>query len=169
VWVNFGGARLEIDPDQLLLKVQRLHLCGNALPPGEPLNGDGDFFSEDCDNTVIDFTDQDFPVDDPTLYRVVTDLYTVLSLKIALNAGFDIQPKDAAGAEVDMEDMGALLALRIDADPATDGIQEITGWQALVTFLTQYLQDTGGENGVNEIPEAKYGEGGTGLGRLTDL
>jgi len=169
VWLNLGGMRVEIDPAQIITKVQRVYLCGNALPPGAPLNGDGDFFSETCDTRIYDLTDADFPADAPDLYRVVTDLYTVLSMKIALNAGFTIRPKDAAGTEVDLDDMAALLALRVDADPAFAGIQEITGWQALVNFLTEVLQDGGGVADVNEIPDAKYGEGGTALGRIAEL
>jgi len=169
IWLNFSGVRFERNPDQLMLQVMRVHLCGDALPAGAPLNGDGDLFSEHCDTRLIDMLDNEFVADEATLYRVVVDLYTILNIKMALDAGFEVRPKDAQGAEIDLSDMAALLALRIDADPNTDGIQELTGWQALITFLTGSLEDTGGVADVNEIPAAKYGDGGTAMGRLVDL
>ncbi len=83
-----------------------------------------------------------------------------------VSALLEIHPKHADGTVVDMSVPADYMSLRIDVDPATDGIQELKNWGALFSFLGM-LPDDGGAVDVGDIPSSIYGPSGLGLGRQT--
>ncbi len=161
-WMNPAGVRFEWDPNGASMhQVHTIHLCGNAIPDTIP-GGDGDYFSTSCD-TILDPTDT-------RLYRVVTDLYTLLMLDYASQYGIMVQPKHRDGSLVNVKDPADFMTLRIDGDPDTAGIQEIKTWYAFLAFL-QNLPDTDGDQ-IPNIPETVYSEDpnnlGVGMGRYIE-
>jgi hypothetical protein len=157
VYLNISGVRCSDDPSipDHPGRISRVELCGNTLPAPA---GDADSFSTSCD-TVLDLSDE------VTLYRITTDLYTLLMMDL-VTAILEIVPKQADGTPIDLTDPADFLTARVDIDPETDGIQELKAWAALVEFL-RGLPDTGGTAGLADLPEAIYGEGGAGFGRVT--
>jgi len=156
LWTNVSGVRYDYDSTGTPLnKISTVHLCGNTLPSG--LGGDEDYFSLTC-NTTVDTNDTS------TLYHVVTDLYTLLMLHMATSHGVNIVPKHADGSPVDLSDPTDYMAMRIDSDPGTAGIQEIKDWMALLFFL-QSLPDTD-TNNLPNIPKLIYDQDtGLAMGR----
>lgn len=85
------------------------------------------------------------------LYRVVSNFYNASFLKIVGNYTYhvlDIVPKDREGRPI-----ADMLAARIDADPATPGIQELKSWVGLMDYVRTF-PDTDGD-GVPDM-SAKY-------------
>ncbi len=157
VYLNFSGVRCGYDPagPQDIGVINAVYQCGSTLPADA--GGEGDVFSTGC-GTQLDLSDE------TTLYRVVTDLYTLL-LMDKVTVVLDIHPKHADGTVVDLTDPADFLTTRVDADADADGVQEVKAWAALLGFLEQ-LPDAGGDPNLPDIPEAVYGPGGTALGRL---
>jgi 5'-nucleotidase len=162
LYLNFAGMRFNADiGGPFMANVRQVYLCGNTIPPGD--GGDGDVFSSTCNNLIVDLDDAGWTSDPNTLYRLVVDLYTALLVGKAAALGFNIAPQKADGTPVDMGSLADLLSLRVDADPATAGIQELKGWQALLQFVTH----PGILNGT--IEGTVYDTGGIGMGRVTEL
>ncbi len=83
-----------------------------------------------------------------TLYHVAANTYVagLMDLLGSITLGtLRVSPKDANGVEV--EDIDLLL---VDADPATDGVQEYKAWQAVVDYAGSF-SDTDGD-GVPDVP-----------------
>jgi 5'-nucleotidase len=165
-YLHLSGVRYSVDPaGGFLQTVDALYLCGTALPAG--YGGDEDYYSLSCPASAeVDLNDT------TTLYRLVVDVYTVLVMGIAADYGLTIAPKDAAGNPIDLGDMSAILAQRIDADPATAGVQELKEWVSLLFFvwcenphpsLSCFIPDTD-SNGLGEIPSF-YDVAGAALNR----
>jgi len=99
-------------------------------------------------------------IEDDTLYPCVFDLYMFLivqsdELQSLLNAlGLPITPLNNMGQPVTFANM---LDSRLDMDnDATNGIQEVKEWMALLQFLTAPPELGGFENHI--IPDAVYGK-----------
>jgi len=96
------------------------------------------------------------PLDKTTLYPIVVDYYTIDMfntpfIKLATGAlGIQVIFKDASGNP--LTDAEGFLSARIDDDPTTPGIQEITEWEAYL----RYLQSDQFPNRV--ITDADYGK-----------
>ena len=159
VFLNISGVRCSYDeagPD-LAAVINVVHACGVALP--QTAGGDEDYASTQCD-TALDLAD------DQTLYRIVTDLYTLLLMDI-VTVVLDILPKHADGTPLDLTDPLDYMAERIDIDPLTDGIQELKAWSALLSFLRLWPDSgTSLDPDLPDIPAAVYGPGGSALGRI---
>jgi len=101
------------------------------------------------DDEVGDYVELDTSGADETLYHVTVDTYVASLMYIIgdLTSGFiTLEPKDADGNVVDP-------TTRIfDADPDTDGVQEVKLWEALRDY-TQSFEDTDGD-GVPDVPES---------------
>ena len=103
--------------------------------------------------------------DTTTLYRVVVDLYALMSLGVVASYGVVLVPKKSDGTPIDLTDMADILSMRIDADPATGGIQELKPWMALYMFLLTFPDEE--PNGIPNVPNAVYNATtGLGMGRL---
>jgi 5'-nucleotidase len=144
VFLNISGIRVEYDPNgnvQPPDRVRHVYLCGGPFT---------DPFSQTC-NTELD-TD-----DTTTLYRIVTDLYTLLSLNMVSQADLTIVPKHADGTPIDLNDMTDILTTRLDVEPATTEIEEMKNWMALLRFFTDpnlaLFPDNGGITGLPEITD----------------
>ncbi|RJP77389.1 MAG: bifunctional metallophosphatase/5'-nucleotidase [Desulfobacteraceae bacterium] len=97
-------------------------------------------------------------VDASTQYPCVLDLYIVLLLQSAdmqqllQGLAIPIVPTNADGSvEVSAAN---LLDFRLDADPVTDGIQEVKEWQAFLSYILAAESDGGL---ASMIPDAYYG------------
>jgi 5'-nucleotidase/UDP-sugar diphosphatase len=85
---------------------------------------------------------------DGVLYRITTDAYVAGLMSVLEERTYgllSITPKNADGTDV--TDM---MALRVDADPATAGVQELKLWLALWTWIQLQPDDDG--DGLPEIP-----------------
>lgn len=155
-YLNISGLRCEYDPEgPAMATVTNIYACGNALP--EEAGGDNDVFSLDC-VTELDQSDE------TTLYRIVTDLYTILMMDLVATF-LPLVPKHADGTPIDLDDPMDLLSERIDIDGDVEGIQELKNWAALLQFVLS-LPDDGGTPDVGDMPEAIYGADGAALGRV---
>jgi len=95
------------------------------------------------------------------LHRITVNIYnaTLLSLVEAQTGGLlKIIPRDAAG-----EPLAALPDTIIDADPDTEGLQELKQWLAFVQFLGSF-EDVDGDE-LPDVPE-RYREP---AGRITQV
>ncbi len=93
------------------------------------------------------------------LYRVVANLYNATFLKIVGSYTYhvlDIVPKDRGGQPI--ED---LATARLDADPATPGIQELKSWVGLMEYVKTFADADG--DGVPDVPAAYLGKLGRNL------
>jgi 5'-nucleotidase len=156
-WLHFAGVRFDYDPNGTFMdKVSAARLCGNAIPTA--YGGDEDYFSMVCTTTLN-------LADTTTLYRVVVDMYALLMLGVVADYGVVLVPKKSDGTPIDVTDTADILSMRIDADPAVGGIQELKPWMALWMFLST-LPDMD-SSGLPEVPNAIYNATtGLGMGRL---
>jgi len=100
----------------------------------------------------------DYSASNKTLYRVAADIYNATFLKIVGNFTWhilNIVPKDRKGNPI--ED---LKTVRVDADKAKPGIQELKEWMGVMEYIRSF-PDTDGEN-TPDIPEKYRGK----LGRI---
>ena len=154
-FLNFSGVRVAYNPDNpLMQRVTNVYLCGNAIP--EAYGGDGDMFCLSC-TTELDLSD------DTTLYRSGVDLYTLLLVGVAHQFGLSIIPKDINGTPIDLSNPLEYMSHRIDADPATAGIQELKEWAAFLGYVNTFFPAQG-----EGIPEAIYGDSGLALNRMAN-
>lgn len=105
------------------------------------------------------WTPLDWSASNKRLYRVVSNFYNASFLKIVGNYTYhvlDIVPKDREGTPI-----ADMLAARIDADPATSGIQELKSWVGLMDYVRTF-PDTDG-NGVPNMPARYLGKLGRNL------
>jgi UDP-sugar diphosphatase len=152
-YLNFSGVRVtyNITMAPYLQGVSSVKLCGNALPAPY---GDQDFFCTSCD-TELDLAGTD-------LYRCVVDLYAMQMMHVITYASYGmlpIVPKHADGSPINMGNPADYLLCRIDADPATSGVQELKEWMP----LWKYLGNVFGAG----IPDTIYGSQGIAMGRIT--
>jgi 5'-nucleotidase len=138
--LGISGVRVDYDPNgttQPPDKVRHVWACGQAV---------ADPFSQDC-TTEIDITD------DTQLYRIVADLYTIMSMSLVAQAGLSIVPKKADGTPVNLAELADVLTTRIDLDPVATGVQEMKTWMALLQFFldTNVFPDDTGITGLGEI------------------
>ncbi len=118
-WVEPSGIRCHVDTDRPF---------GNTARRVELWVGD-------------EWTDLDIS-DNETLYHVAVDSYVASLMNILGGLTFDaivIAPKRADGTLV--EDTSTLA---FDKDPATDGVQEVKLWEALVTYAESF-EDVDGD------------------------
>ena len=143
IFLGISGIRVEYDSTGQVLppaRVQTVYECGSAL---------SDPYSMDCSDEL------DTDPSNTRLYRVVTDLYTLLMMRIVAQAQLNIQPKFADGTVIDLTNMEEVLQTRIDLDGNPgNGIQEIKVWTALLNYVTEaaVFPDDGGIPGMGEIP-----------------
>ncbi len=160
VWMNPSGVRFVWDPNGAAKDhIRHVYLCGNAVPADQ--GGDGDIFSTQC-TTELDLND------DTSLYMIITDLYTLLMMPYAeTNYGIHIVPKHRDGTPVDFSDPADYMSLRVDADPASWGVQELKSWMAVLFFL-QAFEDTDSD-GLPNIPADIYAADGPAMGRYSEI
>ncbi|MBI9088233.1 MAG: bifunctional metallophosphatase/5'-nucleotidase [Desulfobacterium sp.] len=109
-------------------------------------------------NTDIQCAGEATAIEDATLYPVVVDIYVVLMMKDPIfitmlsGLGIPVIPTNQDASVV--VDQTNLLNFRIDADPITEGNQEIKEWQAFLTYLTSPATSLGLEG---LIPDSAYG------------
>ena len=92
------------------------------------------------------------------LYRVAANIYNATFLKVVGNYTYhflDIVPKDRYGKAVNN-----LAALRVDADKARPGIQEVKEWRGTIQYV-QSFPDINGD-GLPDLPDKYKGK----LGRI---
>jgi 5'-nucleotidase len=93
------------------------------------------------------------------LYRVAANIYNATFLKVVGNYTYhflDIVPKDRYGKAVN-----SLTALRVDADKARPGIQEVKEWRGVIEYV-QSFPDINGD-GLPDLPDKYKGK----LSRIT--
>ncbi|MEN8223178.1 MAG: metallophosphoesterase [Acidobacteriota bacterium] len=95
--------------------------------------------------------------DTTKLYHVVVDYYALQMMGAVTQMGLTIIPRDSAGQPIDP---ATFMNYRIDSD-VVPGVQELKEWAALLKFLGAAFPATG-----DGIPEAVYGSGGIGMGRV---
>ncbi|MCP4115999.1 MAG: bifunctional metallophosphatase/5'-nucleotidase [Desulfobacteraceae bacterium] len=110
-------------------------------------------------NTDIQCAGEPAPVEDAVLYPVVVDIYVVLMMKdpvfVTMLAGLGIPVVPTNHDASVLVDQTNILEYRIDADPVTEGSQEVKEWQAFLTYLTSAATSLGLEG---LIPDSAYGE-----------
>jgi 5'-nucleotidase / UDP-sugar diphosphatase len=92
------------------------------------------------------------------LYRVGANIYNATFLKVVGNYTYhflDIIPKDRYGKPV-----SSLAALRVDADKARPGIQELKEWRGTMLYVQSFADRN--SDGIPEVPEKYKGK----LGRI---
>jgi len=100
------------------------------------------------DAELGDYVELDTSGADETLYHVAVDTYMASLMYIIgdLTSGFiTLEPKDADGNIIDPS------TSIFDADPDTDGVQEVKLWEALRDY-TRSFEDTD-DDGVPEVPD----------------
>lgn len=142
IFLGLSGIRVEYDSTATAIppsRVQTVYLCGDPMD---------DPFGVSCTDVL------DTDPSNTTLYRVVTDLYTIMLMRMIEQAGITIEPKFADGTVVDLDDMADVMMTRIDMDPMEAGFQEVKVWGALLNFVTDDMlfPDVGGIPGLGEIP-----------------
>ena len=101
----------------------------------------------------VAFQDEDGayrPIQPDKIYRVCVNNYTARMLNYVRRVSHGLIqfiPRDATGAPVT-----DWKAVRVDADPAAEGVQELKEWAALTLYLKS-LPDRNG-NGVPDLPES---------------
>jgi len=148
-----AGIHYDITMAPYLQGVTSINLCGNALPAP---SGDQDLFCTSCD-TELDLAGAD-------LYRCVVDLYAMQMMHVITTASgghLVIVPKHANGNPINMANPADYLQCRIDADPATAGVQELKEWIPLLKYLGSVFPASGAG-----IPETVYGNEGIAMGRV---
>jgi 5'-nucleotidase / UDP-sugar diphosphatase len=91
----------------------------------------------------------DWSADNKTLYKITSNYYNAAFIKIVgsfTNGILTMVPKDKDGKAID-----DLSAYRVDADPNTEGVQEMKDWTALLEYVKTF-PDTNGD-GISDIPE----------------
>jgi len=140
-YLNFSGIRVDYNPAMApyFQGVSAIYLTSGS-----------DYFTT-VKGDAIDITDN------TTLYHVVVDYYALQMMNAVTNMGLTIIPRDSSGNPIPPQNY---LAFRIDSDPSP-GMQELKEWGALLSFLKNFFPYTG-----NGIPQAIYGTGGAGMGRI---
>lgn len=98
---------------------------------------------------------------DGTRVRAAVDLYALLLLgAVQAQFGVTITPYQSATGNTVLSsaDFAAILANRIDAAPATGGIQELKGWMALLSYEGTVL---GGSIGAEYASSANFAQFGS--------
>lgn len=84
--------------------------------------------------------------------RVVADLYAMLLLgAVQAQYGIQITPFQAATGTTVLADIPTLMANRIDAAPATPGVQELKEWMTLLSYVGSGLHGTIGPEYASSI------------------
>ncbi len=147
-YLNFSGAKIEYNPAAPYLQgVQSVSLYAPddlfCLGPTTPV---------DPDTT--------------RLYHAVVDLYAFQLLYVVNDfigpSGLSIIPKDESG-----EPIIDYLPFRIDRNPATEEVEELKEWMALLSYLNRaFPAYEGGAPTSTGIPYGIYGPGGAVEGRI---